>query len=146
MSTRYITIIAILGVFAFVLTTSRSTDLNNKAVETTEPSSDQHAVKPKTVSIEIADIFASSTFPITATSTAYSVLTRIDKIDANVQLAEEYYTGVGTLVTSMYGKNNGAGNQYWQYSIDDVLPQVAADAYVLSPGVSLKWQFSPSQY
>ena len=50
----------------------------------------------------------------------------------------------GAFVKQIGNEKNGDGNKYWQYWVNGLQPQVAADKYVLQSGDTLLWTFSES--
>jgi hypothetical protein len=56
------------------------------------------------------------------------------------------YKDLGSLVTQLGDKKNGAGNRYWQYWVNNQSPRVGAGAYILHPGDVVEWKFTPSQF
>lgn len=63
-------------------------------------------------------------------------------VTAALPLETKEYAGLGTLVTSMNGRANGEDGKYWQYTVNGVMPQVSADAYVLTPHDQVVWTFT----
>lgn len=51
----------------------------------------------------------------------------------------------GVFVRQIGFKKNGDSKQYWQYWVNGIQPQVAADRYVLKPNDRVEWRFVPAQ-
>lgn len=81
-----------------------------------------------------------------AGATVLSALQSIHAEHEELMLETRTYEGLGTLVTSMYGFKNGTNNNYWQYEVNGVMPQVGADKYVLKDGDFVEWKFETSEY
>jgi len=52
------------------------------------------------------------------------------------------YEGLGTLITKIGEKENGTGNEYWQYWVNNRHADVGADQYLVRPGNVILWKFS----
>lgn len=98
-----------------------------------------------TVSVAIDGLYTGQSVDIFAGETALQVLQNLDKQNPAMQLKTKEYSGLGTLVEGMGTLHNGDGGNYWQYKVNDTMPQVGADAYVLHSGDSLNWFFGASQ-
>ena len=61
----------------------------------------------------------------------------------NLTFESKGYEGLGTLITKIGEKENGADNRYWQYWVNHKKPEVGASAYVLQPGDFVEWKFIP---
>lgn len=79
-------------------------------------------------------------------STVLYVLQTIDEKGDVLKLETQTYEGLGTLVTSMKGLKNGTQDQYWQYEVNGVMPQIGADQYPLKNRDEIVWQFDESEY
>lgn len=51
------------------------------------------------------------------------------------------YSEYGVFVESIAGVKNGDDGKYWQYYVNDVLGDVAADNKILKEGDSVEWRF-----
>jgi hypothetical protein len=79
----------------------------------------------------------------------YSVLGVLEFVVGHKNLDMTYYQGMGYLIDGINGVENGAtvtgiddtGNYYWQYYVNDDLPFVAAERYILENGDNLLWVF-----
>lgn len=56
------------------------------------------------------------------------------------------YGEMGYLVTKIDTLENGQDNKYWQYFVDDQMPQVSTDKYIPKNGESIKWTFVESTF
>jgi len=65
---------------------------------------------------------------------------------ANLAFDSKDYKDLGSLVTQLGDKKNGADNRYWQYWVNNVSPRVGASAYILRPGDIVEWKFTPSHF
>lgn len=103
------------------------------------------AVQARNVTISIESLYTNKPVSITAGDTALGLLQRLDAEDPQLQLTSKTYSGLGTLVESMQGMTNGDQNQYWQYKVNGVMPQIAAGQYELRDGDSIEWYFGVSE-
>ena len=95
--------------------------------------------------ITIEDLYAEKEVVITSGETVLDLLQILDAQDQQVRLATKEYSGLGTLVESIGGKANGMNDEYWQYTVNGVMPQIGADVFTLSPGDSVEWYFGSSE-
>ena len=72
---------------------------------------------------------------ISKQTTVFDVL----KNNANIKYNNNYSYGV--FIESINGIKNGDDGKYWQYYINDVLGDVAADKKVLKEGNNIEWRF-----
>lgn len=87
-------------------------------------------------------------------STSLSILSGTNLLDATrdvartyaIDIHEETYDGLGTLITGFGTTTNGTGNRYWQYTVNGTMPMVGAGALTLSPGDSIRWYFAESEF
>ncbi len=129
-----ITLVVLAGLFIYV---GPRTIVPEQAVQT--------ASKTFAVSLSVQGIYTSKQVNITAGETILQLLQAQSAQDPSVKLTTKEYAGMGTLVTGMGSSINGAGNDYWQYKVNGVAPQIGADAYVLKNGDAIDWHFGPSQ-
>lgn len=101
--------------------------------------------EPGVITLTIDGLYASEQVNVNPGETVLNVLTRLNAENAVIALGVKEYPGLGTLVESMGGKRNGMGNEYWQYLVNGVMPQIGADQFVLSPGDSVEWHFKASE-
>jgi hypothetical protein len=81
----------------------------------------------------------------TLNNTAFSILR-----EASARLGFDldymrYTLPPGVFVTSINGTPNGEGGSFWQYWVDGVYGNRAADQYELHDGDSVRWAFVPPQ-
>ncbi|MEK7067848.1 MAG: DUF4430 domain-containing protein [Patescibacteria group bacterium] len=50
----------------------------------------------------------------------------------------------GAFIKQIGDKKNGTGKKYWQYWVNGLQPQMAADKYILKSGDTVLWTFSES--
>lgn len=70
----------------------------------------------------------------------------INRSDESLLLSTKEYSGLGILVESMGELKNGTDNKYWQYFVNNEMPQVGADQYELKDGDDIEWRFTESQF
>ncbi|NOQ67932.1 DUF4430 domain-containing protein [Patescibacteria group bacterium] len=73
-------------------------------------------------------------------STVFSELINYGK-ENNVEIEYNNNYSFGVFIESIAGIKNGDDGKYWQYYIDDVLGDVAADKKVLKEGDAVEWRF-----
>lgn len=110
-----------------------------KQVQTTDQS------QTSSISVSIQSLYQSKQVSISAGTTVLQVLQTLNTGDPQMQLSTKEYSGVGVLVTSMHGFENGTDKKYWQYKVNDVMPQVGAGDYKLKNGDRVEWFFGASQ-
>jgi hypothetical protein len=112
------------------------------------PSQVQNAVTEQQVSatISIDGLFEDKPILIQESESVLSVLTRMNVEDPSIQLVTKEYAGLGALVESIAGRTNGSEDRYWQYTVNDTMPQVGASAYELKRGDHVEWKFEPSEF
>lgn len=122
--------------------------LNFSPKDTTEVSNATSELEQNdiVVSLIIANKHSDESFTVSKGDTILDTLAILDEFEPEMQLGTKYYEGLGALVVSMYGLENGTDDQYWQYEIDGVMPQIGADAYKLQGGEEIKWKFTESAY
>lgn len=103
------------------------------------------AVQMRTVTISIENLYSNRQATITAGDTVLEMLQKLNTEDSQLQLSTKDYSGLGTLVESMHGMTNGNQNKYWQYKVNEVMPQIGADRYELQDGDKVEWYFSISE-
>lgn len=62
----------------------------------------------------------------------------------NLSFEIKTYSGMGTLVTRLGEKKNGAGGAYWQYWMNGIYATSSADNVAVRPGDRIEWKFSDS--
>ena len=79
-------------------------------------------------------------FDYISSSTVYSVLQAIGQKE-NFAITHKNYPEMGVLVESIGGTASGQDNKYWQYWVNNVLGEVAADKKFLKAGDKVEWKF-----
>lgn len=105
----------------------------------------QEAPKEAAVTITIESLYEAKRVSIVDGQTLLSLLRALNSADPALALATKEYAGLGTLVESMHALKNGAGGEYWQYTVNGVMPQIGADMYALKNGDTVEWFFGSSQ-
>jgi predicted transcriptional regulator len=98
------------------------------------------------VTITIEDLYLDKEVSISSNETVLQVLQRLDTEDQQVQLVIKDYSGLGVLIEGMGGKANGEKEEYWQYKVNEIMPQVGADKQKVKNGDYIEWYFGPSEY
>lgn len=80
--------------------------------------------------------------PLTAGENLFQVTEKLTK-ENNLAFESKEYEGLGTLITKIGKKENGVGDRYWQYWVNNQKPEVGASAYVPRPGDYVEWKFAP---
>lgn len=96
------------------------------------------------VSLSVEGVYESKTVTAHSDETALSLLERLNEEDSQVTLEVKKYSGLGSLVENIGELHNGTDNKYWQYTVNDVMPQIGADKFTLSNGDQIKWFFNTS--
>lgn len=114
-----------------------------KATNNTSPQPHESAAEDQmmTVTISIENKLTNTSVSISAHATALDILTKLSESHQDLALESVAYDGLGTLVTSMYGLKNGENNNYWQYTVNGITPQIGASALVPAEGDSIVWSF-----
>lgn len=87
----------------------------------------------------------SSILFISKDSNAFSLLVAMSAQES-FQVESKEYKGMGMLIESIDGINNGTDNKYWQYWINGELPMVAADKQGVKDGDSIEWKFDVADF
>lgn len=66
--------------------------------------------------------------------------------DKHLALKYDSSSSMGVFVQQIGSQTNGQNKLYWQYWVNGVEPQVAADHYVLKGGETILWSFSSSVF
>ncbi len=77
---------------------------------------------------------------LTASSTVFSVLEDLGNKEG-IAITFKTYPEMGVLVESIGGVKGGEDNKYWQYWVNDILGEVAADKKFLKTGDRVEWKF-----
>lgn len=59
-----------------------------------------------------------------------------------VEFAYKSYSGLGSLVTNIGGKENGVTDEYWQFWVNGNYSQVGASSYIVKPNDVIEWKFT----
>jgi len=100
----------------------------------------------QTIDITIEGLYLDKNVQFSSPKTVLEILEQLDMEDEEVQLATKEYSGLGVLVESIGGKTNGANNEYWQYKVNGVMPQVGADKFEVKSGDTVEWYFDKSEF
>ena len=98
------------------------------------------------VTVNIEGLYNNKPIDVLGGQTVLQLLESQNNNDSQLKLRTKEYSGLGTLVEAMGSMNNGDQNQYWQYKVNGVMPQVGADQYKLSDGDMVEWYFEKSTY
>lgn len=98
-----------------------------------------------TVLVSIENVISNETVELVEGDTALSVLQKMSE-ESDFTLETETYTGLGMLVKTIGNNQNGDDDKYWQYSVNETMPQVGADSLVLSPDDTVLWEFKESEF
>lgn len=63
-----------------------------------------------------------------------------------LNLQTKDFGAMGVLVEQLGSQKNGTDGKYWQYFVNDVLPMVGADKYVLQNNDRVEWKFAKSAF
>lgn len=96
----------------------------------------------QTVTLTIEELYSNKQVAITTDQTVLQVLQSLNNADPQVRLSTKEYSGLGTLVESMAGQTNRTNDEYWQYKVNGMMPQIGADQYKLKAGDSIEWYFT----
>jgi len=78
-------------------------------------------------------------------STVFSLLEELAQKE-NFKIDFTVYQGMGVLIKSIDGVENGTDNKYWQYWVNGELPMVAADKKEVKVGDKIEWKFATTQF
>jgi len=73
-------------------------------------------------------------------STVFSLLQDLVQ-KRNFKIETSHYEGMGVLVESIDGVQNGIDDKYWQYWVNDELPMVSADNTQVEKEDIIEWRF-----
>lgn len=97
--------------------------------------------KESVVTVTIEDLYSDKQVVIASGKTVLDVLNMIDSANPSVKLQTKEYSGLGVLVERIGEKFNGMNDEYWQYKINGIMPQVGADKLELQNGDVIEWYF-----
>jgi hypothetical protein len=78
--------------------------------------------------------------------TLLGIMRQMNETNPNLNIQTQDYEGLGSLVVQIGAWRNGTDEKYWQYTINDEVPMVGADQYVIQNGDSIKWEFKKSDF
>lgn len=112
----------------------------------TPPESAQPASQTETASITIEGLYADKKIQFFPPQTVLGVLRQLNAKDKEVRLVTKAYPGLGVLVESIGRNANGTNDEYWQYKVNGVMPQVGADKLEIKNGDVIEWYFGASAW
>lgn len=132
-------IVVVFSSIIFLANDHRDTHVREYNNGNTPPTTEQ-------ITLSIEGLYVERAVSVQHDDTLLDVLTTLNESDPALMLSLNEYEGLGTLVTGMAGKQNGDGNRYWQYMVNDELPMVGADTYKLTGGETVEWVFITSEF
>jgi len=78
-------------------------------------------------------------------STVFSLLEELSQRE-NFEVESTLYEGMGVFVESIDGVRNGTQDKYWQYWVNNELPQVASDKMQIKKNDVIEWRFEASTF
>jgi hypothetical protein len=99
-----------------------------------------------TASITIGDHYKEKEVHLKENTSALQIMQILNTEDPELRLVTKEYSGLGTLVESMFGLTNGSENKFWQYKVNDVMPQIGADKLIIHNGDVITWFFAESEF
>ncbi len=86
-------------------------------------------------------------YPIVANNTKdlFSISQEIAK-EQVWDLQYKDYGEMGYLVTKINNTENGQGNKYWQYFVNNEQPQISANKYIPKAGEKIEWRYAESTF
>ena len=130
-----VTVVLIAGFFVFANKLQAPLQVQNEEVP-----------QASTIVLVIEGLYDGKPVSISSGETVLGVLKALNVEDSRLELATKEYSGLGVLVQSLAGKTNGEGEEYWQYKVNGVMPQVGADKLTLKDGDSVEWFFAKSEF
>ncbi len=73
-------------------------------------------------------------------STVFSLLEELAEKE-NFTIETSYYSGIGVFVESINGLEGGTDNKWWQYWVNEILGEVAADKKKIKTEDIIEWKF-----
>lgn len=98
------------------------------------------------LTITIEGLYTNKNVQFSSPKTALEILRQLDAGQEEMQLATKEYSGLGVLVEGIGGKTNGVNDEYWQYKVNGVMPQVGADKLEVKNGDVVEWYFDKSEF
>lgn len=124
---------------------------NDVAAEIAQEVRSKQAEAPK-VTINVEFVFSPERSETVAyelpAAASYSLFALTKNISSQKNWSFEWkdYGEMGILITKIDQSTNGTDNNYWQYYINNKMPQVAANNYFPKISDQIRWVFQPSQY
>lgn len=103
---------------------------------------EQTPIATTTIVLSIDHGVTNRSLTVPATASVLDALVLLNTKDEALQLKKKTYNGLGTLIESMYGYENGTENKYWQYTVNNVAPQIGAADFVPNDGDIIVWSFT----
>ena len=72
--------------------------------------------------------------------------TVFDVLENNIDIEYNNNYSYGVFIESIDGIKNGDDGKYWQYYVNDVLGDLAADKKILKDGDTVEWKFEEVQF
>jgi len=141
MKKLYVPLVALVFLVAgFLIGAQKQNELTVLPEETTDAASVSMMIDTGDSLIGFQDI------DIVAGDTAWSVLERTDTAQDSLSISADTYGDLGVLINAMNGYENGFGDQWWQYWVNNQYAEVAADKYPVSDGDVILWKFTNIRY
>lgn len=139
-------ILLIAGIFALNIKNKKNSEPLNQNVEnpeTVNDNADAEEVKSDTAIKEIKDSNEIISYIFNGDETDANVFSELQKYaaDKNIEIKFNNNYAFGVFIESINGIKNGDDGKYWQYYVDGVLGDVAADKKVLKKGEKVEWRF-----
>lgn len=100
----------------------------------------------QTVTVTIEGISVDKSVQFSSPKTVLEILQQLDAQEEEMRLITKEYSGLGTLVESIGNKKNGENDEYWQYKVNEIMPQVGADKLQVKDGDVIEWYFDKSEF
>ncbi len=125
-------------IFGLSAYTDRQTNLQNVPTEDV-----QEVIN---ISLSVEGVYTNKSVTVAVGDTVYDALEALNQEDPEFLLITKEYPGLGILVEGINGKVNGVEDKYWQYFVNDTMPQVGADKLELKDRDSVEWRYEKSQF
>lgn len=83
--------------------------------------------------------------PFSAGATALDIL-KIAAESHKLEVQTKDYGNLGIMVIKIGERENGQGEKYWQYWVNNRHPDVGAGAYLVQPDDVIEWKFTSAQW
>lgn len=137
-------ILLIAGVFALKIKNKKNSEPLNKNVEINANNNANTAeVKTDTIIEETKNGNENISYIFNGDEIDANVFSELQKYaaDKNIEIKFNNNYAFGVFIESIDGIKNGDDGKYWQYYIDGVLGDAAADKKVLKKGERVEWRF-----